>query len=378
MGYRADTNVPHGNACGLEVSECGEGWSVDFSPASHGDPEALWFCFRVVAEGEIRQGGNLTLNLRHPGNLLSMVKPQTIRPVIRRAQQDWERLGEGTVLEHPDGRWDLSWKVAAPTSTLEVAFCFPYGTREVEELETTSGGGWKRDRIGYSAQGRPLERLSNGYGEEAGTRAGLYLMARQHSGETSASWVLDGFLRRLGALGDRAPLVWCVPLANIDGVEQGDYGKDSFPWDFNRAWGHPAMRHEILVLQRDIKRFAARCRPVLGFDFHSPGASCDGCHVYLPSEEAPSEVRPQASAFAEAMEKSLDPAHIMDPFARVVNYKSRWEAPMFATYFVKETEAPGLTFEAPYAMAGQTVLTIEGYREHGRRLADAVVKVVKG
>ena len=112
-----------------------------------------------------------------------------------------------------------------------------------------TGSFWRVDTIGVSQGGRPLLRLSNDYGRPKGERPGVFLMARQHSGEVSGAWVLDGVLRRFAELGEAAPLVWAIPLANIDSVEQGDYGKDNFPYDMNRAWGKLPMRHETLVLQ---------------------------------------------------------------------------------------------------------------------------------
>ena len=43
--------------------------------------------------------------------------------------------------------------------------------------------------------------------------------------------------------------------------------------DLNRAWTSPAMRHEVLVLQRDLERWARRCRPVAVVDLHAPGGT---------------------------------------------------------------------------------------------------------
>ena len=156
-----------------------------------------------------------------------------MRPVVRggrlstrgdASDGDWQRLEAGIVGQLPDGRTCVTWVVGAPPgppypSYLDVAYCYPYGLPEVEALMRETEGYWQADIIGVSQGGRPLVRLSNAYGQAGGQRPGLYLIARQHSGETPGSWVLDGFLRHLVLLGEAAPLVWSVPLTNIDGVE---------------------------------------------------------------------------------------------------------------------------------------------------------------
>jgi predicted deacylase len=245
---------------------------------------------------------------------------------------------------------------------------------EVEALVAETGGAWRADTIGFSQGARPLVRLSNDPGAPGSDRPGLYVLARQHSGETPGSWVLDGFLRRLAEAGDAAPMVWAVPLANIDGVEGGDYGKDNFPYDLNRAWGPAPMRHETLVLQRDARRFADRCRPVAGLDFHAPGGcQTEGVYAYVPDPEteadAAAATRPWVAAFAEA----LGPGLAAPKFGVVARYASRWATPGFRRFAWSELGVPALTIETPYARCGRTVLTRDVYRDVGRRLADATL-----
>lgn len=131
-----------------------------------------------------------------------------------------------------------------------------------------------------SQNGNPLIRISNNYGKINGKKLGFYFIARQHSGETPGSWVLDGLLKYLAKMNCRDILVWEIPLSNIDGVLQGDYGNDNFPYDLNRAWRDPPMRHETLVFQRDINnRWKSRCKPTLILDFHAPGGTeTDGAY----------------------------------------------------------------------------------------------------
>ncbi len=373
MALKIDTDILYGNACDVSITELEGITEVSFAPDPHGGPECLWFCFRLTQTAPAANQ-KVRLVLKHSYNMLGGGKPLTMRPVIRYAEADWKRLGAPVVEKFPDGRNRVTWVIDAPETSVDAAYCYPYGRSNVDALLNDTDGYWQADTIGVSQGARPLIRLSNSYGEAGSDRPGLYLIARQHSAESSGSWVLDGFLRHIASLGDNAPLVWSVPLTNIDGVEQGDYGKDNFPYDLNRAWGSPPMRHEVLVFQRDIQRWKARCRPALAIDFHAPGAcESNGLYCFLPNPEKYPEHHQAVVKFANAVETALTPTYAASPFGRVANYASRWETPRFASYFWSRCKAASFTIENPYAMVGDLVLTREHYREAGKRIASAVL-----
>src|SRR6185503_9121178 len=279
--FRVDTRFSGGNACATRVGQTGEIDEIAFTPDPHGGPECLWFDFKVerTAAGG---GGAMRIMLDHPDNMLGGGEPQNLRPVVRADGGDWERLPAGTRDDHPDGRMRIGWTVPAPATWLEFSCCYPYGQGELAALVRETSPAWTEAVLGVSQAARPIVRLANDPGSPGGARPGIYLVARQHSGETPGSWVMDGFLRHVATLGAQAPLVWAVPFSNIDGVEQGDYGKDNFPYDLNRAWGNPPMRHETHVIMRDLERWKDRCRPVLALVFHAPGAcEAEGIYTFL-------------------------------------------------------------------------------------------------
>lgn len=388
MTLQVRTDIPHGNAGYIRVSEIGPGTAeVRFMPDPHGAPETLWFCFRVEQAEQLPTGANRARRLRivceNVDTMLGGARaPEHIHPVVRRAGGDWERLPHTEVVALPDGRREIAWEMDAPDPALDIALCYPYGWPELHTLLRETGDYWKADAIGLSQGGRPLVRLSNDYGTAGNARPGLFVLARQHSGETPGSWALDGFLRRMAEFGPRAPLIWCIPFTNIDGVVQGDYGKDNFPHDLNRAWGywplHQPMRHEILVMQSDYRRWMARCAPVAGLDFHAPGASqTEGLYTYLPRPSNNPEaaqignVRESAARFAAALGE-----YAADPFAWEVDYPTRWPFPSALTYGEFTwglAKIPGVTIEVPYSKIRDMMLTRERYREAGSRIAAALV-----
>lgn len=376
MALRVFTRIPYGNAAEITVDTSDEVPIVSFTPSPHGGPECLWFCFRLVETSpETVKATKVKLVLKHFDNLLGAKEALACMPVCHHANQGWIRMKHGQEEVAPDGQRNVTWLLDYPNPTTDVALCFPYGRPELDLLVSKSKGYWQVTTIGLSQAGRQLLRLSNSFGKPGGDQPGLYLIARQHSGETPGSWVLDGLLQHFSVAKKNPFLIWAIPLSNIDGIERGDYGKDNFPYDINRAWGRPPMRHEALVIQRDIRRWKERCRPVLALDFHAPGLSeTDGIYCYLPSPGLNAEMHAQALKWANVMKDALTPEFASPDFARVAKYKSRWETPNFASYFAFDLGICAFAIETPYAMAGKTVLTQKQYREAGHRLAEAIVR----
>lgn len=373
MSWRVEDGTPYRNVCDLEFRDRDGADEVAFAAAPHGSPETLWFCFRLARQpgAEVRP---LRLVLQHAETMLGCNRPEGMRPVVRTPNVDWVRQPAPEVRELPDGRSEWCWSVTTSEPWLDVALCYPYGRDEIAALRSRCGI-WRQDTIGVSHASRPIERLANDYGEEGGDRPGIYCVARQHSGEVSGSWALDGFLDRMAELGDAAPLIWAAPLSNIDGVEQGDYGKDNYPYDLNRAW-EPLMRHETLVISRDILRWRQRCRPIAVLDWHSPaGTASDGIFVFGPDPDRVPELAAAAEPWLEVLADSLGPV-AAEQFSRVVTYRSRWETMTLGRWVRERLELQSLTFEVSYAMSQDGVLTREDYRQAGRRLADAMDRLV--
>ena len=59
-------------------------------------------------------------------------------------------------------------------------------------------------------------------------------------------------------------------MVDIDGVEEGRYGKNRPPVDFNRDWSYKPQHREVNVIQETVERLAARFKYVLFANFHSP------------------------------------------------------------------------------------------------------------
>ncbi|HEY4118703.1 MAG TPA: M14-type cytosolic carboxypeptidase [Byssovorax sp.] len=109
------------------------------------------------------------------------------------------------------------------------------------------------EEIGRTVQDRPLSMVT--LGEEEEGRARIWVVARQHPGETPAHWFAEGMLARLvdpedelgRALLERA-VFHVVPCANPDGGVLGNLRTNAAGTDLNRAWLEPSAETSPEVL----------------------------------------------------------------------------------------------------------------------------------
>lgn len=372
--FTIDDQLPHGNAIPLASAADGEGWRLTFTPAAHGGSERLWFNTRIRNRGG-SAGTPLTLICSEVHQLLGGGGDRPFQPVWRADGGDWIRLPIGREIRHEDGCLDMAWTVAAPASEGHLAVCMPYGEDELRATLAASGNTWHEARIGTTAQGRPLLRVHNGLHDDV-TRPGILCTARNHSGETPGSWALDGFLRRCAEVRSTDVLVWVVPFVDRDGVDNGDYGKDHWPRDFNRAWTtSQSYRHEVAQIQNDSRHFRRRCRPMLALDWHAPGMREDLPHAYDEAEEHD----PLTDALAAAFDC---PAEGYRRFSRYMNklfaeLGMTGNAPNASAYFRAALQCRSLALEVPYMRIGERVLLTADYHRMGAACADACLAWVR-
>lgn len=382
MALKISDRFPGGNVRVLKVWRDGDCLEVEFAPDPRGGIKTLWFDFRMN-EGEAQNPepppGTLALTLRFAGNITGGGTPDTLRPVFREKDKNWIRLKAPDEVMSPDGISSLTWRLPYPAGPTEFAFCFPYGRDEFDTLLKRSKGYWEEREVGLTQEGRILKRVSNNIfkGCEACPNPhGLYIVARQHAGETPGSWVLDGMLDAISRAKPVNWCVWAVPFANLDDVLSGAYGKDPYPYDLNRAWGiGKPMRHETLVMQKDIHRWAERCKPELVLDLHAPGA-CDirGVLTVGKHQSDDGEERDRVNeAWANVLEQSLKPDYAADPFVLSGNNPPSPTSPTLKQFVVEDIGCGALTVEIPYAMARGTLLMQRHYREIGQRIARAII-----
>lgn len=141
--------------------------------------------------------------------------------------------------------------------------------------------------IGRTVQGRPMSLLTLGLpGEDdetgaAAPRKNIWIIARQHPGETMAEWFVEGLAKRLAGWGDWAgdpvarklfdhAVFHIVPNMNPDGSVLGNLRTNAAGANLNREWMEPdAVRSpEVFAVRNAIH--ATGCD--LFFDIHGDEA----------------------------------------------------------------------------------------------------------
>lgn len=201
--------------------------------------------------------------------------------------------------------------------------------------------------LGRTFDDRPLESITLGEGPIQ-----LWIVARQHSGETMASWWMEGAIDRLltpndpitAALRSRASL-HLVPIVNLDGAARGHLRGSASGLDLNRQWHEPdpAQAPEIAAILSAMDQTGV----ALSLDVHGDETLrhnfVDGCD----SDPASS---PRQVAGVEAFKQALLAAS--PAFQTKVGYAPTYggsEGGGMATRAIaRRYGAVGLTLEMPF------------------------------
>ncbi|GGY41913.1 M14 family metallopeptidase [Parvularcula lutaonensis] len=107
--------------------------------------------------------------------------------------------------------------------------------------------------LGYSLDGRPVDALR--FGEPAEAKRKIWVIARQHPGESMGSFFAEGFCETLVDEDHnmaqqllRHATVYVVPMMNPDGVARGHLRTNAAGTDLNRAWESPSAETSPEVL----------------------------------------------------------------------------------------------------------------------------------
>ncbi len=363
-----------GNGVAVEAHLDDDVWVVHFMAEPRTSPQALWFHLEATGAGGrvvrfIWLNADSCLGLRNPEQL------GQVHPVVRANGGDWQRVA-GALLDRPSGGHVLRFETPSECRSAAAALCYPYGPADLSAALKELGGAWQRESIGLTAGGRPLPRLRAGPPDGPG----VYVVARQHAGETPGSWVLDGLLRAVAEGDAQEPALadvqwWTVPFADLDGVVAGDYGKDALPWDLNRAWRSTPMRPEVVAMQHDLARFGAAAAPRLVLDLHAPGGGEIGLYHFLCRKDRPEPQRQTGESFTPLLAEQF-PELPAGKLRRVPDYASRWDPnDTLANWAWDALDGTlGTTIETSYqGLTADDRLEPAGYRGTGARLARAAV-----
>jgi murein tripeptide amidase MpaA len=145
------------------------------------------------------------------------------------------------------------------TDSLDLAYFAPYphARREARTVALRRRGVDVAD-LGPTPDGWPLPMITVGAGP-----APIWIVARQHPGETMGEWFAEGLVDRLVAAADSATerllalaTIRVVPCVNPDGARRGNHRTNAMGADLNRAWlePDPVRSPEVLAIRAAMDR----------------------------------------------------------------------------------------------------------------------------
>lgn len=148
------------------------------------------------------------------------------------------------------------------SNSVYYAYFEPYSYEQHLNLlgDAQGSGLCQIDDLGSTVQGRDINLLTIGNQVESDLK--VWIIARQHPGETMAEWFVEGFLGRLldpqdptaRALLDRATF-YIVPNMNPDGSVLGNLRTNAAGANLNREWQNPSMERspEVYVVREKMR-----------------------------------------------------------------------------------------------------------------------------
>ncbi|OXC73374.1 M14 family metallopeptidase [Caballeronia sordidicola] len=245
-------------------------------PDSHAD-FAQWFYFRVSGARD----EPLTLTFENAADCAFADGWREYRAVASYDRINWFRVptrydGRVLTIEHtPD--FDAVYYAYFEPYSEERHAGFLGAVQQMPHATLTE--------IGQTVQGRPMSLVSLGLTEETERpvkpKKNVWIIARQHPGETMAEWFVEGLIKRLAGWGDWAgdpvarlifdhAVFHIVPNMNPDGSVLGNLRTNAAGANLNREWMEPdaARSPEVLAVRNAIH--ALGCD--LFFDIHGDEA----------------------------------------------------------------------------------------------------------
>ncbi len=259
-----------------------------------------WFHFRLHGA----HGRPVVLRLENAGECAYPDGWPGYRVVASYDRRHWFRIADTRY----DGRV-VACALAAQADSVWFAYFEPYSHERHQDLvaRAQTGGAALVD-LGSTLEGRDLDLLR--FGAEQADRRKVWIIARQHPGETMAEWFCEGLIERLMDVADpvarrvrELATLYIVPNINPDGAVRGNLRSNAAGANLNREWAAPTLARSPEVLHTLNAMRGTGCD--LFLDIHGdealPYVFADGCSM-LPGFSAAQAQRERRflAAFAAA------------------------------------------------------------------------------
>ncbi|MCQ1061250.1 M14-type cytosolic carboxypeptidase [Photobacterium sp. ZSDE20] len=222
-------------------------------PADNQSDISQWFHFRLESQPQ----------LHHQFSILNLAKSaypegwQDYDVVASYDREEWFRIPAEF-----DGD-TLTFKVVPEYGSMYFAYFAPFSYDRHQDLlhQAQTQFNCKLETLGSTLDGNDMSLLN--IGEPSEEKKNIWIIGRQHPGETMAEWFIEGLLQRLlddtdtvaKALLDKA-VFHIVPNMNPDGSIRGHLRTNAIGVNLNREWQTPSMEKSpevFLVRERMLK-----------------------------------------------------------------------------------------------------------------------------
>lgn len=264
---RVSANFPSGSIGNWRFDRKNK--TLYFNVRLDGAPFGMWFYFRM----ERIEPGLYNFVLENLEECLGKNEWHFVRPVYRLRNNSWKRVPYSCIIHDNQGdKFYFSLKIE--DKEVEIAYSYPYPPDMLHQLidKLSMDGPLNVLYPGFSQKGRPIPYFILPKRGKNSSKGVIWLLARQHAGEVSGSYTLEGFLLGIAKSKLREFFeIHVLPMVDIDGVIEGSYGKLSPPYDHGDAWYGDTCRPEIsLAIDLIRKSVTENKHLALLVDFHSP------------------------------------------------------------------------------------------------------------
>ena len=219
----------------IEVLDAADPRNIQLAirPDAGGD-HMQWFHFRVTGAADLE----LTMRLMNASKASYPSAWAGYQAVASYDREDWFRV------ETSYGDGELRINHSPDADTVWYAYFAPYSyERHLDLVAGCSAEGVRLQVLGQTVDGADLDLLTIGGGPRK-----VWVIARQHPGESMAEWWMEGFLARLLDPDDalartlrHKATFYVVPNMNPDGSRRGHLRNNAAGANLNRMWEEPTV-----------------------------------------------------------------------------------------------------------------------------------------
>ena len=337
-----------------------EGDTVYLRPNFRDSDPWFYWAFKIVGA----KGLKLNFNVERPivGRFGHQATVGYFGPAVSHDLKTWQWLYPQNPVLDMDELYHFTYEFGEDEDCVYFAHHYPYS---IDHFTFDQKDGVIRKELCKDVDGTSCPYITFGKGDKV-----ILLTARHHACESSASYILHGFIEELLENPLKDYKIICVPFVDVRGVVKGDQGKGRKPHDHNRDYR--VDQQPIYPTIKAIKEIIDNNNIKYSLDFHDP-MSAGSDAIYLVNHGG--RWKEEDLIFSKLYsEQNVEGA--FKHYEGKIVYIGITEG-MFSTY-VGELESVkyATTVEAPYYGEPNNMMTAKSYTLSGRAFAKAFTQLV--